>query len=224
MKTSPRTAVLIHGCHLQAGLKGKDWETIVWGDGKPTLDGRGTMGIKVALDLDAELVIFSTGASELEGTKEGEYTYQYALNHLWEIAAAVGYGEHEVHDLLASRPELDLESQNTREECDRNFRLCASRGIERIVIVSSPWHIQRCHTEALKVAEVLRGEGVAVPEIMAIASHGPTEGVVVLEPSHRGDQPVNRYAELGARLFKVPETDRKDFEHRLGALLADYGA
>jgi hypothetical protein len=224
---SLRTAVLIHGCHLAAQLGPYDWESIVWDygpDKRVSLEGRATMGIKVALDYAAELLIFSTGASERNGVKEGEYTRNFAIEHHRIIADVIGYEQEEVSSLLA-RSELDLESQNTRGECERNFRLCAKRGIERIVLVSSPWHIERCLAEALKVADAMRIEGETVPDIIAIASYGGgAEKIVILEPSHRGDQKPNRFAELGARFFRVPGDNRDTFEAELDALLTRHGA
>lgn len=209
-----RVAVLIHGCHLQALLSGETgterWEDIVWGldsEGNPSLSGRATMGLKVAFDHEAEFVIFSTGASERDGKKEGEYTRDWALGAYERLAPVVGYemSPTSLEAYLMDATELDIVSQNTREECNRNFRLCAERGISRVILVSSPWHIQRCHTEALKVAEELRLEGIDVPEIMAVASHGSTNGVVILEPPHRGDRPRTVWHELAPRFFKVPE-------------------
>lgn len=231
--TTVRTAVLIHGCHLQANLAGKDWDRIVWGmdssdpTSNPTLEGRGTMGLHVAFHEDAELIIFSTGASERGGVLEGEFTYSKAAAYASSLKGVVGFrhcSKKIFLDWLKSHAELDLESQNTAEECERNFRSCAMRGIERVILVSSPWHIQRCHTEALKVAEKLRAEGVAVPDIVAVASHGSTEGIVILEPPHRGDRPVTKWHLLGRRLFKIADSDLEQFERKFDELLADYGA
>lgn len=227
-----RVAVLIHGCHLQALMIGdagvERWEDIVWGiddtTGKPSLRGRATMGIKVAYENDADLVIFSTGASEREGVKEGRYTYNWALENLERLANTLDMNEDILGAYLQSFGEVDDESQNTREECERNFRLCARVGIDRIVLVSSPWHIQRCHTEALKVAEALRLEGVDVPQIVAVASHGSTKGIVILEPPHRGDRPRTIWHDLAPRFFRVPESRIESFAHELGELFAQYEA
>jgi hypothetical protein len=221
------TAVLIHGCHLQADLNGKSWEEIAFGvvgDGKPTLAGRVTMGIKIALRESASKIIFSTGASERDYIKEGLYTFNWAAAHASDIAEAIENEEDHVYSYLHCFHELDLESQNTREECERNFRLCAEAGIEKVILVSSPWHIQRCHTEALKVAQSMRDDGEKVPRIQAEASYGSTEGVVILEPSHRGDQQKNNFAKLGVRFFKVKPNQVDTFETGLHELLTSVGA
>lgn len=204
------SAVLVHGCHLQADLNGKKWEDIVWApdaNGIPTLYGRATMGLKKARDLSAEILVFSTGASEIDGVKEGEYTYRYALDHadvLWEL---LGFpSRQDYSEWLEEVRVLDIVSQNTTEECSRNFRMCATLGITQVTLVSSPWHIERSHAEALKVAEEMRAAGETVPEIQAVASYGSTEGIVILEPPHRGDRPKTNWHILCRRLFRVPES------------------
>lgn len=210
---------------MQADLNGMSWEDIVWGsETGATLSGRAVMGIKIALDLDAKLLLFPTGASVRDGVKEGAYTYQEACARVEAIAHTGGYPKEQVRALLEEHAEVELESQNTREECEYNFRRCIALGIERIVLVSSPWHIERCLVEAFKVAGTMRASGEAVPEIFATASHGSTEGVVVLEPSHRGDVPKNTYPALGARFFKVPEEKREVFEQKFDQLLSEQGA
>ncbi|MEK7153210.1 MAG: hypothetical protein AAB834_04635, partial [Patescibacteria group bacterium] len=184
-----KTAVLIHGCHLQANLNGQNWESIAFGseDGTSvTLEGRAVMGIKVALDSVAAVVIFSTGASERSGVKEAQYTFNHAQARIEVIAQAVGHPAARVERLLRQQVDLDLVSQNTYEECQRTFERCREWNVEQIIFVSSPWHIQRCLTEGLKVANEMRQNGHRVPEVQATASYGPVEGVVVLEPSHRG--------------------------------------
>jgi hypothetical protein len=218
-----RTAVQIHGCHLQADLNGLPWDDIVWGGEVPNLLGRGTMGLKVAVEYDAHLVLFSTGASTKNGLFEAEYTHKWALHHLDDIATAIKVSSETLLTVL-HRSQLDTESNNTREECTRSLKLCMEYGIEQIIIVSSPWHIQRCHTEMQQIAETLRHEGVVVPEIMAVASHGSTEGVVVLEPPHRGDLPKTRFHELGGRFFKVSAGNVPQFEDSLDQLLKSFGA
>lgn len=223
-----RTAVLIHGCHLQADLNGKKWEDIVWGLDtcmRPTLSGRGTMGVKIAIEYGAELLIFSTGASERDGVKEGRYTYDFARSLGSALADAVGLADtNYLAQFLESKSELDLESQNTREECERNFRLCAASGIKRIILVSSAWHIERCHAEALNVAERMRETGETAPEILAVASHGSTQDLVVFEPPHRGDRPRTEFHMLGRRFFRIPDERIPLFEADLDRLLTSYGA
>lgn len=225
MGTNASTAVLIHGCHLQASLNRQTWKDIVWGGDTPTLHGRGTMGLKVAIERNADLVVFSTGASELEGVKEGQVTRDYALENLESIARAIDTDPNTLQRMIEENSELDIESQNTREECERNLGLCIDMGIEQVIIVSSPWHLPRCILAAQTVLEEMRAaRKMLVPELFAKPSHGDTKGTVVFEPPHRGDLPMNRFAELAARFFRVPEVTRPRFERELDQLLLNHRA
>ena len=218
-----RTAVLIHGCHLQADFQGKSWQDIVWGapEGKlPTLYGRGTMGLYVAVTEKAELIIFSTGASEREGMREGEYTWQYALRNRGLIALALGVSEATLMYYLSDRGELDTESKNTTQEVLRNLQLCANRSINRVFLVSSSWHIQRCHAEALSAAEALRVSGQRVPAICAVGSFGSASEVTVLEPPHRGDRPRTNWHTMARQFYQIREEQRASFEQGFRALVA----
>jgi hypothetical protein len=217
-----RTAVLIHGCHLQADFEGRDWEDIVWGSsgGAPSLYGRATMGLHVALRENAGLVIFSTGASERDGVREGEYTFQQALKRHRDLAPVLGWEADTLLRYLNESVELDLESKNTQEECERNLLLCAARHVQRVFLVSSPWHIERCHAVALSVAETMRQAGHAVPEIRAVGSYGLARGVTILEPPHRGDRPRTRWHELGKGFFRIPEDRRQAFEAEFETLVS----
>jgi hypothetical protein len=217
-----RTAVLIHGCHLQADFQGKTWQCIVWGAPDECSLYGATMGLNIALKESAELVIFSTGASEHYGVKEGEYTWRYALDNYQSLARSLAVDPAQLHRYLIDRVELDLESQNTQEECERNLLLCAHRGIERICLVSSSWHIERCHAVALSVAETMRQAGHAVPEIRAVGSHGSAKDVTILEPPHRGDRPRTRWHELGKGFFRIPEERRQAFEAEFAALVSKH--
>jgi hypothetical protein len=178
-----KTAVLIHGCHVQA----REWNTIVLGDYPRGRLGRIPKGLQVADMFAAELVIWGTGASQFEGAKEAE------------VMRSAGYAYTQIHPTLSkwkcldeAKNHLDTVSQNTADEIAAAGIVCQERGITRLVLVSSPTHIARCHQEALK----LRAEG-KLPgiEIMAMASDtcfaDSTPGdVIIIEPPHRGDQPL----------------------------------
>lgn len=230
MNTQPSTAVLIHGCHLEANLNGSTWEDIVWGSDScaPTFSGRAVMGLYTALLHKASLIIFPTGASERAKIKEGQFTQEYLYNRIPALVdlfrgTPCAVDEPTLRSLLNAFSELDLVSQNTSEECERNLRLCIEHGIERVILVSSPWHIQRCLTEALRIAQSMRDAGESVPEIMAVASHGSTEDIVILEPPHRGDRPKTKFHLLARRFFRLGDDQLPAFERNLDRLLDENG-
>ncbi|MBP6881349.1 MAG: YdcF family protein [Candidatus Pacebacteria bacterium] len=181
------TAVLIHGCHLQAELNGKRWLEIVLGAGEPDqLCGRVPMGLQVAFEYDADCIMFGTGASSFHGVSEARCTYNAALGYQKTLSPQY---QRRLEDLLCSA-ELFEGVKNTRQEVQEALSLCAERQYARLILVSSPWHIPRCHLEALTEAEQCRLQDLHVPEIIAIGSHGPTEEVAISEPPHRGDRPI----------------------------------
>ena len=54
-----KTGVLVHGCNLHI----ENWRYVAWGD-PPHHLGRITQGILTALEFDACVIVFGTGASE----------------------------------------------------------------------------------------------------------------------------------------------------------------
>lgn len=190
MKHMP-TAVLIHGCHLQA----EGWEDIVWGDPANGRLGRVPYGLLKAMEANAKMIIFGTGASEKDGLKEGMYTYRYAMERLPEFFRSAGV-PHErwyvTKSWINSVTKLELTSQNTREEVLAAARMAKEAGIERLILVSSPEHIMRCHQAALSVLGAERGLSFFLDELYATASHthfkdATVDDVVIIEPPHRGD-------------------------------------
>ena len=175
-----RTAIAIHGCHLEA----QNWEKII--------HSRVSKGLLLARDCDARVIFsFSTGASSREGKTEARLIYEYAVT--W--AANIWDRDHLVRQaLLEQNVWIDEVSQNTAEEVKRLGFLCQVHAIQSLYLVSSPWHILRCHKEALKSKRSGNFPGI---EILAAASDEPflsnelvVDNVVVIEPPHRGDDPM----------------------------------
>jgi hypothetical protein len=67
-----KTAILIHGCHLQA----EEWENIVWRNPRVGILGRIPRGIQLAIQEKADLIFWGTGASEKDGLKEAEDVFR----------------------------------------------------------------------------------------------------------------------------------------------------
>lgn len=185
-------AVLIHGCHLQA----QDWERIVGGSEDQA--GRAQTGVKEAVWKRAKLIFWGTGASQTsDGTKESEYTYKKVVGEwLDKIAQYVKKDPEELKKYLEKVSVIDNKTQNTTQEIEACINLCQDRKIKKLVLVSSPEHITRCHNEALKYLDNFQvKEGKKCPiKIYALASdthfHDATPAkVTILEPPHRGDMP-----------------------------------
>ena len=143
----PRTAVLIHGCHVQA----IGWKEIVYGNLDGRL-GRVPTALEEAVNKQASLIFWGTGASEKKGLKESEYTYKKAIGSKLEgLASVVGRDSGELRKYITDVSYVDKKTQNTTEEIQRAIKKCKKKGITELILVSSPTHIARCLQEACKI-------------------------------------------------------------------------
>jgi len=176
-----KTAVIVHGYHLYAD----NWKELVWGHPEIGILGCASKALTIARELNAKLMIWGTGASERDGLKEADYTFNFVQQHatgsmyktLWEV-------DHRFNRV----------SQNTKEEVAVASTLALQEGIERIVLVSNPTHIARCLQTALthfwgrpEYDLLRRNLTIAVSDV-CWANSGP-EDVAIFEPPHRGDLP-----------------------------------
>jgi hypothetical protein len=208
-----RTAVLIHGCHLEANLNGKTWREIVFGatdDNTVTLYGRVPMGLLQAVEFCAESLIFASAGSSREGILESEYTCQLVRKNLANISVALNLTQEEKKQLetLVAHAHIDTISLNTREEVSYAITFCMKQGFERLILVSSPWHYERCCLEASSVLEEIRARGEIPPRVLGIGSYGSTEETAVSEPPHRGDRPQAPIHKLIRQAFRIGQNPK----------------
>ncbi|MFC2142127.1 YdcF family protein [Acidobacteriota bacterium] len=221
-----KTGVLVHGCHLGA----LNWRGIMWGT-PPYAMGRIPKAVSVALQEDASLMVFGTGASEKDGRKEGEYTLKYMLDHFLELGAFSGFEGVDLDEAklkLAAISIPECRSLNTREEMEEGARIFLEQDVERMILVSSPTHISRCIRDALVVLHDPQLAGLR-RHLYAAASDtsylgGRVEDVVIFEPPHRGDQQAFLTHYVVNRIFKIPESDMPSFLQDLDVLLTKYRA
>lgn len=197
------TAILIHGCHLQA----EAWEDITFGDPQNGRLGRVPKGILEALKWNATTVVFSTGASERDGLKEGEYVYRETVKRSEQLAALAGMRAPDFREWLEKVHILELTSQTTRQEIHASARLAKTRGESQIVLVSSPTHIMRCHQAALSVLGSDPELRFFLRDLYAVASdtsfaNSTVDDVVIIEPPHRGDMPKVPYHATAKGIFQ----------------------
>ena len=238
------TAVLCHGCHLQA----RGWRHIVIGDRRRHLLGRAPLALRLALAENASLLIFGTGASEgatLFGGREKEATRtlrvlrQQICRLPRDFPSWFGsVAPLECERLLDERSHIDTDSIDTRSEVAAALALCAERGVDRLICVSSPSHLPRCLRDANAALDKMRtGDGVGPappPKLLLLGAASQTSysgssaaEVVVIEPPHRGDHDHTRDAlplhQLAARCLRVRDRESL-FREGLDRLLADHGA
>ncbi|MBU4480294.1 hypothetical protein KKG48_02535 [Patescibacteria group bacterium] len=200
------TAVLIHGLHLGA----KDWDNIFWGNPKNGIFGRGSKGVDVAFRCNASLIFWGTGSSKKDGKFESQYSFDYAIEHSDCI----------MKKYLKGVSFTDIESQTTLQEVARCMEMCRERGIEKLVLVSSPTHIARC----LQSAEVIRTySDFANLQVFATASDtcyfdSVPSDVLIVEPPHRGDRaeiPLHKTLRLAMFARKLPGEQSQQFDTEL---------
>lgn len=185
-------AVLIHSCHLQAS----DWEKIAWGDPEKGVLGRVPKALLVAIEHKSELIFWGTGASEIDGKKESWYTYEYSLKQIRSLSEVYsqsnfGMSVSETIEWIESVSRADSLTQNTVEEIAEAGLICLERGVMKLILVSSPTHIARCHQEALKLREQggLKNLAISAEASDTCYFNSTSADVVIIEPPHRGDRP-----------------------------------
>eukprot|EP00614_Pseudopedinella_elastica_P016818 CAMPEP_0172652950 /NCGR_PEP_ID=MMETSP1068-20121228/243578_1 /TAXON_ID=35684 /ORGANISM="Pseudopedinella elastica, Strain CCMP716" /LENGTH=685 /DNA_ID=CAMNT_0013467373 /DNA_START=80 /DNA_END=2137 /DNA_ORIENTATION=+ len=226
-----KTAILVHGLHLQAD----GWEKVVWGDVANQKLGRVPHAIMLAEQEAASIVVFGTGGSEMHGVKEGAFTLQFMKRNIPRLLAFDSVRSHfkgmsnsvlaDLANRMAAISVCETESRNTVEELEQACSLFDFAGVNRVILVSSPTHLPRVLRDAITVFEA-RGYH---PTLLVSPSETCYEGcvaadVAVIEPGHRGDRDRRLDGELGlnrlvADALRVPPHRRLPFAKELAVLV-----
>lgn len=234
-----KTAVLIHGCNLHI----ENWRYVAWGE-PPDAPGRIPHGIAIARQFDAKVIVMGTGASaepfhfgvsggDEAPLLEAEYSWRYLdesfdqLAQFEAIRNQVGSADSAEflrwRQAVTDRVVLDTESQNTVDEITRAFEICLERGIEQIILVSSPSHVVRALRDAASIVatdsrfRTLQQHLFASPSVTCYEGSTPGD-VVVVEPPHRPDRhvlPTHRRIQRMLDLQRMSESE-------LVALIEDF--
>ena len=218
------TAVLIHGFHLQSQLVLDDktyaWRDLAIGPEEPRCDrGRASYGVGLAYRERADAIIFSTGASEKDGLKEAEVTYREVLKSSDAIGATLGISGRALRDWLTPRVRLDVESQTTAEELERNLTWCQVRGIQRVILVTSRFHAPRALANANDARKRL---GLPDMIIYASAPEDVSPAPTIFEPPTRPDRSPVWWSAILARVFGLPADLQQQAATEVGEVLARY--
>lgn len=222
-QSTAEMGVLVHGRHLGA----VDWERLEMGEA-PHRFGVLPILAKLVLDHDIDgvgTIVFGTGASERDGTLEGEYTKGYLLDHVDELGDFPRIARHPAYQTAADRLRLALHfeqriipettSQNTSQEIAAAAGIFAKVGINDIIAITNGAHAARCVTEAVKARRAgaisSKQAWSVMPDEMDFGGALP----VVLEPPHRGDDHALDFPEglqaheVAAGLFRVQDPAEK---------------
>ena len=241
-----KTGVIVHGCNLNI----ENWRHVAWGE-PPYQLGRIPQGMLVASQLDAEVIVFGTGASkkayqfdecaddDIE-LLEAEYSLRY-LTDCFDQLAQFAPLQQQLGELgseqfaknkqqLLSRIQVDLESQNTKQEIINATELFLKADVEVAVLVSSPSHVVRCLRDAAAIYANeerffrYRSQLRAVPSVTCYEGSSPGD-VVVIEPPHRPDRhvlPTHRRIQRMLELQKMSDSELVSLIEDFDSLLQRY--
>ncbi|MFA5853860.1 MAG: ElyC/SanA/YdcF family protein [Patescibacteria group bacterium] len=219
-----RTAVLIHGFHLQSAMTSNgrvyDWRDLAIGrieDGH--LNGRATYGVGLAFKECADTIIFSTGASERDGLKEAQYTHREIVRESERISRALGVTSDHFQEWLLTRVRLDIESQTTAEELRRNLTWCAEHDHHRVFLITSRFHAPRALANAHAVSARL---GLHKLQLFASAPDDPSPAPVIFEPPTRPDRPSHDWHGTLPGIFSIPDAHQAAALAEIQAVIAKY--
>ncbi len=234
-----KTGVLVHGCNLNA----ENWRYLAWGNAPGEL-GRIPQGLLAALEFQAEVIVFGTGASRKKYNfpgsihtgsilLESEYTREFLVTHFDDLKRFESFAEacpvqSEVEwnaqkQWLLERIWLDTKSTNTLTELREAGEIFLRHGCKQVVQVSSPTHLIR----ALRDASVVYQQDVRFQQfqarLLAMPSMTCYEGstaadVVVVEPPHRPDRHVVPTHRRIARMMTLQQLDQQSLVEFLGEL------
>ncbi|MEQ1903150.1 MAG: ElyC/SanA/YdcF family protein [Pirellulaceae bacterium] len=234
-----KTGVLVHGCNLNA----ENWRHLAWGSTPDEL-GRIPQGLLAALEFQAEVIVFGTGASRKKynfpGSAytgsvllESEYTREFLVTHFDDLlrfkpfadavstTSAVEWAERK--QWFLERIYVDKKSSNTLSELREAGEVFLSRGCTQVVLVSSPTHLIRALRDAAVVYQhdarfqQFHSHLLAMPSFTCYEGSTPGD-VVVVEPPHRPDRHVVPSHRRIARMMTLQQLDHDTLVEFLGEL------
>ncbi|OHA83038.1 MAG: hypothetical protein A2408_02550 [Candidatus Yonathbacteria bacterium RIFOXYC1_FULL_52_10] len=232
-----KIGILVHGRHLQA----VGWPKLAWGE--PEKGNLGSLPLMVYTALTEGLeniavVVFGTGASEKDGLKEAEYTKKYLVDHMNDLSQFACIKEHEgfqSHLALARLSKLcdgivtETVSTNTVQEIANTAKIFQAHGCTKVIQITCGSHEPRCarlRSEVKKQGLIPRGQiWYSIGDDMTFADSSISD-VVIVEPPHRGDDPllgaVHLPHRLVPRMFKIDLGLRQHFLSEFDELLTEY--
>lgn len=240
-----KTGILIHGCNLGA----ENWRHIAWGD-PPDAFGRIPLGVLLAYEFDASIIVLGTGASKKEyrfgeHTKgellEAEYACEMLKDNFEELKKFSIFAKR--CDIIRKEDKredfktwffknlfLDIKSKTTPQEIEAAGNEFVKHAVDRVILVSSPTHIVRCLRDAMTIYHSdtkytsFRDNIAAFPSITCYDGTTPRD-VVVVEPPHRPDRhiiPTHRRMERMLKLHKLPYEELIKLIEEFDDLLQQY--
>ena len=161
-----KTGILVHGCNLGA----ENWRCIAWGD-PPDAFGRIPLGVLLAYEYDASVIVFGTGASKKQyrfgenaggELLEAEYAREMLKDNFEELKKFTIFSKDctifknkDTREAFITRflnnLVLDVTSKTTKQEIKEAGNVFIKNSVDRVFLVSSPTHIVRCLRDAMSI-------------------------------------------------------------------------
>lgn len=209
-----RNGILLHVYHLEA----KGWEGLVWGNPDSDMFGTLTQFAYTLLGIPANehvsSVIYS-GPSSMGGYSEGEYTKRFLLERMNELSnfpslkkimSQLPAEEHEVFRQRIQDLVVGPIIKNTLDEVSHAALFFnGDNSVDRVYQIAAASHAPRCLQNQLIVR---RSNGIpthqpwyVVASDMGFSATEPDD-LVILEPPHRGDDPMLHHSPALAHVVK----------------------
>ncbi len=206
-------AILIHGLHLQAN----GWQSVVWGEPENNKYGIVPRAIEVAYKENADLIYWGSGASEKDGLKESEFTFNFAIKNINILSKICNTSPEILEKFLIEKSYLDKEAKNTKEEIDNFLNLCLERKIEKVAFVNlmgaTPITSRRVLL-AISEKENFKQFRKNFEIISSDTQYPDTsmEDIIIFAPPHRGDRLANPSHLLARKTLDVIQKQSKSLD------------
>lgn len=195
----PTIGVLCHALDV----RDPHWRHLVWGNPQEEMFGRAATAIRIAVGLDAKLLVF-LGGNWFGANPSGPYTHQYAIEHAHELDGVRGLQTEQILFLLRRKTVVEHIALTTREELNRAGEIFAANGITQPILVSSPYHLPRAHLLAMETWKGLFDNPWAIPSDTNLPGKMPSD-TLVFEPEHPRHAEAEVLLPAKAHLEDLPE-------------------
>ncbi len=209
-------AALRSETQIKPVIGNRDWHHVAWGTSE--MPGRLPMAAYLTLKLNAEIIFFGTGASQVDGMWEAEFSRNHLLvnfDNLYSFELFKEFNDYGYQDriyarnMVFDRSEIDISCQNTYEEIYNALRSFAKQDIKNAVIVSNPSHTPRISKLASVINRSFFKNHFIVMVVPCVSDFADKDQTLIFEPrSGPGRLPKVNPIKVFGEFSEVP-TDKQ---------------
>lgn len=188
---SQNIGILVLGFNLFS----ENWEETVWGR-PPYFPGRLPRAVALFLEENASLFVISGGATKREGKSEAWWMRERLIRGIGELGKFLVYpslrnfSPKEIEKILLPAILLEEKAQNTMDSFRQTGKIFSKKGIQKVIIVTSPDHISRALRDAFycwqKTFPNLAANILGAPSMTFYSKETkrkhPLEELIIIEP------------------------------------------